>query len=210
MIRRRFCSIYKACLERGLDLTRDPIPVAPAAHYTIGGVRTDLEGRTSLAGLWASGEVACTGVNGANRLASNSLLECLVFSRRAAESAARVASAAPAQLAPLAAGRLLPLETSTTDFADLASLMTDHLGLVRSARGLARARKELQGLWERFGAQSVEWRNRLTLARLMVQAASLREETRGVHRREDFPQEDPSWQKRIVLQRDRQPSCLPV
>src|ERR1019366_9068000 len=92
LVRQRFSSIYSACLEHGLDLATDLIPVAPAAHYTIGGVRTDLDGRTNLEGLWACGEVAATGVHGANRLASKSLLECLVFARRAVEDAAQTTS----------------------------------------------------------------------------------------------------------------------
>jgi L-aspartate oxidase len=88
-VKRRFANIYQACLAQGVDITRDPVPVALAAHYSIGGVRTDLDARTSLAGLWACGEVAATGVHGANRLASNSLLECIVFANRAVEDIVR-------------------------------------------------------------------------------------------------------------------------
>ena len=213
LVRRRFSSIHSSCLEQGLDLAADLIPVAPAAHYTIGGVRSDLDGRTNLGGLWACGEVACTGVHGANRLASNSLLECLVFARRAVEDAAQTAARpGPVPLTRLLQGPpdLSPLESPGQSFQSLAALMTDYVGLLRNERGLQKALAELDRLEELYGAQSLEWRNRLIVSRLMARAALLRRETRGVHRREDFPDSDPAWRNHIVFQKDREPALLPV
>jgi L-aspartate oxidase len=202
-IRRRFPNIYEECLKRGLDITRDPVPVCPAAHYMVGGVRTDLRGRTSLKGLAACGEVAATGVHGSNRLASNSLLECLVFAKRAVESASPRSVAAPE---PAAARReLYPLEASPDESKRLAELLTVRAGLVRNHEGLCDARRELDELQKTAGQNSLDGRNRLTVAGLIVQAALLRTESRGVHIREDFPEEHPQWRKHIVLQRGREP-----
>ena len=202
-IRRRFPNIYEECLKQGLDITRDPIPVCPAAHYMVGGVRTDLRGRTSLEGLAACGEVAATGVHGANRLASNSLLECLVFAKRAVESASP--REVPADWPAPRKTQWRPPEESSEEFHQLASLLTGRAGLVRNQAGLCDARRELDGLGKAAGEGSLDWRNRLTVAGLIVQAALLRTESRGVHSREDFPGENPEWRRHIVLQRGREP-----
>lgn len=206
-IRRRFPNIYEECLKQGIDITRDLVPVAPAAHYTIGGVRTDLEGRTSVEGLSACGEVAATGVHGANRLASNSLLECLVFGKRAVESASgKSASVAGWKTS------IEPAKRTADERADetrrLGILLTNQVGLVRDQAGLCNAKRELDAMKAAGGEYSSDSRHRLTVASLMVQSALLRTESRGVHLREDFPTEDPSWRKHIVLQRGREPRFL--
>ena len=206
-IKQRFSNIYRACLAQGIDVTRDLVPVAPAAHYTIGGVCTDLNGRTNLEGLLACGEVACSGVHGANRLASNSLLECVVFAKRATEASLKVEGLKVKSLKGL---RLLDFKRSV-DFrlaSRLACLMTEQVGLVRSRAGLSQALQELDELWELYGGESLEWRNRLLVARLIAQAALLRTETRGVHAREDFPKEDQSWRKHIVFKKGCEPELV--
>ncbi|MBI1955103.1 MAG: L-aspartate oxidase [Acidobacteria bacterium] len=203
-VKQRFSNIYETCLEQGIDITRQRIPVAPAAHYTIGGVRTDLEGKTSLEGLWACGEVACTGVHGANRLASNSLLECVVFARRAMAAAAG-SSAPPGRVpTPEGSGRS-PWEDQPREWEPLARLLTEQVGLVRNRAGLSQALKNFEELVKNQDETASEWHDRLLVASLMAKAALLREESRGVHLREDFPAQEQSWQKHIVFQRGREP-----
>ncbi len=191
----RFPGISAFLAKHNLLLSRDLIPVRPAAHYLMGGVETDVHGRTSLPGLYAAGEVACTGVHGANRLASNSLLEGLVFGARAAEamlaeSAASASGAAPSQHA-FATG------TVTEKRRTLQAEMWRDAGLLRSGVGLARALACLRELRERPtaaaatpGRDAVELRNLLDLSQLIVRSAIAREESRGAHFRNDFPQRD--------------------
>ncbi len=201
----RFPGIHKRCLESGIDPARDQIPVAPAAHYLMGGVKTDRWGRTSLPGLFACGEAARTGVHGANRLASNSLLEGLVFGRRAAFAAAGEAPGeAPGSAEPEAAaraGEALIREAPSADArppieelrAKLQDVMWEQVGLARNATGLSQALREIDGLRQRLGAPdpfdggAVELSNLLTVARLATQAALDRRESRGAHYRRDFP-----------------------
>nr|BAL59671.1 L-aspartate oxidase [Candidatus Acetothermum autotrophicum] len=199
-VRSRFANIYETCLQYGLDLTRDLIPVAPAAHYTIGGVRTDLWAETTVKNLFAIGEVSCTGVHGANRLASNSLLECLVFARRAVEAAVR-GDLTPLASFPKGKGESSPPplgEEST--LSAIKQLMTEHVGLVRHRAGLEYAIQQLS----RIESESVGLvRSQALVARLIAQSALLRTETRGVHVRSDFPHEDPNWQAHIIVHKDR-------
>lgn len=194
-LRRRFPTIHAACLARGLDWARVPIPITPAAHYWMGGVQTDTFGRTSIPGLFAVGEVACTGVHGANRLASNSLLESLVFAWRSAQLLA--SSSAPARVAasvsePGAAHRL-DLDTdeacSPVDRERLQRLLWEQAGIRRSGQGLEQAAAQLR-VWRSDGDSipERETANLLTLARVIVAAALAREESRGAHHREDFPE----------------------
>jgi L-aspartate oxidase len=213
----RFPTIGDVCRQVGLDLAIDPIPVGPAAHYLMGGIDTDEWGRTSLQGLFAAGEAACTGVHGANRLASNSLLEGLVFGARAA-----TAMRQPAQAAPLKADRIvalverLPARTQTNRGAgaslsslDVRDLMWRLAGLFRTREGLVEAVQALDAAYEsdelsagrRTRAGVDRWRrfNLVTVARLIARAALRREESRGGHFRQDYPaRDDRRWKLHIV------------
>ena len=189
----RFPTITASCLAAGVDPTTGLIPVAPAAHYASGGVRTDLRGRTSIAGLYACGEVACTGVHGANRLASNSLLEGLVFSRRIAED---IAADLPGQADPQPAA---VAESWVVDDAikdRLQRAMTRGAGVLRSADSLAATGAtlvELSATRARPNTATWEATNLLTVASALVAAATTREETRGCHWREDHPSARDEW-----------------
>ena len=197
-VRARFPGIAAACSEAGLDLATDLLPVSPAAHYMCGGVDTDLAGRTSVPGLFAAGEVACTRVHGANRLASNSLLEGLVFGARAA--AAMQGAQRSGDLPESRTIGPLPTEAEGGEVdADVPALMWRDAGLVRSAEGLGRAVSRLEAIARSREAALTsghgtldEWR-RANLARvgaLIACAALWREESRGGHRRTDFPERD--------------------
>jgi len=205
LIERRFPSILAFCRRWGIDPVRELIPVSPAAHYLMGGIRTDLDGRTTVPGLFACGEVASTGVHGANRLASNSLLEGLVFARRAVRTilSERVDDHAPmaADLQPLGAleGGAVPDRTALCD------AMWRHAGLVRSAGSLAVAAHVLHPPGPKAALETVEdWEtaNLVLLARLTVAAALRREESRGGHYRGDFPVPRAEWRGHTVLSRD--------
>jgi L-aspartate oxidase len=193
----RFPTITASCRAVGVDPTVDLIPVAPAAHYASGGVRTDLAGRTSIPGLYACGEVACTGVHGANRLASNSLLEGLVFARRIAEDIRRDL---PPQSDPLPSadpGSVLDAGLK----APLQQAMSRGAGVLRSATSLtsaARALADLSAPGDRSNTASWEATNLLTVATALVAAAARREETRGCHWREDFPSAVPEWRGHLL------------
>jgi L-aspartate oxidase len=202
-LRERFPNIAAYLDEAGLDLTRDLLPVAPAAHYLMGGVVTDTWGATSLSGLFACGEVACTGVQGANRLASNSLLECLVFGHRAASAAARSPQgshdAAPSKLA------VPPAEPAAGDLRRLGSLLMQGAGLVRTADGLDALRAALAA-WS--PAADPTLRPALRVAGLIAQAALWRTESRGAHQRADYPALDPAWHAHIVLEQGARPRTV--
>jgi L-aspartate oxidase len=208
----RFPTIYRFCLEHGLDITRSPIPVAPAAHYLMGGVHTDTWGETSVVGMFACGEVACTGVHGANRLASNSLLEVLVFAKRILE---RASEPSPQALRP-PDGTIEPppggeIEIPPLSFPSLQTLLWERVGIVRSGESLRRARQVLAAWQEALPAQPVDrpgWElaNGVLVGRLMAEAALLREESRGAHFRQDFPQESPLWQRRIAFTQAAEPT----
>jgi L-aspartate oxidase len=188
----RFPTITAFCRAAGVDPVADLIPVAPAAHYASGGVRTDLAGRTSIPSLYACGEVACTGVHGANRLASNSLLEGLVFARRIAED---VAADLPPQGDPVG-GEPSAWVVAGRIREPLQGAMSQGAGVVRSAASLAAAGAELAALGrERADPRTEAWEatNMLTVAGALVSAAARREETRGCHWREDFPESDDRW-----------------
>ncbi|MET8505390.1 L-aspartate oxidase [Streptomyces sp. NPDC004787] len=216
MWEQRFPTILAACRAHGIDPVTEPIPVAPAAHYASGGVRTDLHGRTTVPGLYACGEVACTGVHGANRLASNSLLEGLVFAERiAADITANGPhrEGRPATGGPAAVLGLLAPETRR----EIQRIMTAGAGVLRSAESLAAAADALEALRldaeeERKaaepGVEAWETTNLLCVARVLVAAARERAETRGCHWREDFPdRDDAAWRRHLVvrLTPDRRP-----
>ena len=208
-IRRRFPAITEACRRAGLDLATDRIPVSPAAHYAMGGVETDLDGRTSIAGLFAAGEAACTGVHGANRLASNSLLEGLVFGARAAEAMARPIS--PAVGFAAAVESMSPPAQCAED-APSAQLVRDlmwrHAGLLRSRETLDSLVHRLSGWWAYLArtrsamTSDREFRrlsSLVTVSLLIARAAVRREESRGGHFRTDFPhRDDIHWQKHVA------------
>lgn len=185
----RFPTVYAACLKGGIDPALQPIPVVPAAHYHMGGVLTDADGRTSLSGLWAAGEVACTGVHGANRLASNSLLEAVVFAARVAQDIdGRSAGVAGAQKA------VPQITPPGGDLAALRKIMSEHVGVIRTEHGLKAALRALAGM-ERANPHS----NALTAAKLMAVSAYLRTESRGAQYREDYPETSPAWAERTSL-----------
>jgi L-aspartate oxidase len=210
MIKSRFPTIYAYCKNAGLDMTVVPLPVAPAAHYLMGGVRTNLWGETTLPGLYACGEVACSGVHGANRLASNSLLEGLVFGARIVERTTSASSDQPTPVLPNALkihvteefpAREGPNQEPTLEV--LQALMWNHVGLVRHEQGLSEARNKLS-VWQSSFTQprtaaEFELSNMILIGRLMAIAARRRRESRGGHFRSDFPVSDPNWQCHIVL-----------
>jgi L-aspartate oxidase len=202
----RFPQIYRFCLEHDLDITSSLIPVVPAAHYIMGGVRTNYWGETNISGLFASGEVACTGVHGANRLASNSLLEVMVFGKRIVErTKGRIDTPAPIEeravslkKRAISAGSIPPLRLTT-----LESLIWDNVGIIRSGVALEEAASMLatwdEGIELPTDRPSHEMANMVLVGRLMVEAALIREESRGAHFRSDFPETSSAWIKHIVF-----------
>ena len=219
MVRRRFPNIYAKCLEYGMDITREPIPVVPAAHYMCGGVVTDMLGRTDIRHLYAVGETACTGLHGANRLASNSLLEALVYAHAAAQEAERELAALGDRGRPE-----LPAwdETGTSDsdemivithnWDEIRRLMWNYVGIVRSDKRLERAqrrieiiRSEIREYYWNFKVvpDLIELRNIAEVADLIIKCALYRKESRGLHYTLQYPQRDDlRWQKDTIL---RQP-----
>ncbi len=185
----RFPTVFALCQERGLDPRVEPMPVAPAAHYHMGGIDVDGRGRTSLRGLWACGEVSSTGAHGANRLASNSLLEALVFGGRVADD---LRSGAARRSTPALVSRRGPALGAEDPALRTAvrRVMWEKVGLVRDHAGLTAAVRELDRLAEQYPAgptASGETRNLLTVARLVAAAALARKESRGGHYRSDYP-----------------------
>jgi L-aspartate oxidase len=196
-IRNRFPTIYATCISYGLDITKEMIPVHPAAHYIMGGVETDIWGRTSVRGVYAAGEVACTGVHGANRLASNSLLEGLVFGQRAGRAIAEDAPSMPKSFrsAPPEEGKKVEPNVVTEMRRQIASLMWQGAGILRNGNGLESLQAELMALEALFGKPLCERRTRETwnmiqLGKAIAASANYRTESRGAHFREDFPKRD--------------------
>ena len=208
VITTRFPHIYRFCLDHGLDITKELIPVAPAAHYLMGGVKTNSWGETNINGLFASGETACTGVHGANRLASNSMLEVVVFSKRIIEK-----TGSSGEMKASATGRGGDVHRSLShrrsplavpiSLSALQQLHWDKVGIIRNKAGLTEAANILAA-WQKslpspVDRPSYELNSLVLTGRLIVEAALIREESRGAHFRSDFPETLPEWQHHIVF-----------
>jgi L-aspartate oxidase len=215
-IKERFSVIYEEVLKRGIDITRDLIPIAPAAHYMVGGIKTGLNAETNIAGLWACGEVASTGVMGANRLASNSLLECLVFAKRAVDNALPFMHLRKTKV---------EMESVVYDHAhtetflkiknEISVIMSKNVCLVRNEAGLQMAVKRLKEIHEEYKNLRGEYNynkinNIADISFLIARSALIRKESRGGHIREDYPEQNPNLEFHIVQQRNFEPIFDPV
>ena len=206
-----FPNIYARCLELGIDISKQPIPVVPAAHYTCGGVLTDLAGRTDMNGLYAVGETACTGLHGANRLASNSLVECMVFADAAVQDIMAHPTAAPPLLPAWDDSRVTDPDEAVVishNWDELRRFMWDYVGIVRTNKRLERAAHRitlLQGEIHEFYAHFhvtrdlLELRNLVTVAELIVRSAQSRHESRGLHFSRDYPETAASAEPTILV-----------
>ena len=222
---KRFPTIYKVCYRAGIDITKELIPVAPAAHYLMGGIKTNLYGETSLDNLFACGETACLGVHGANRLASNSLLEGLVFGHRVAKRIKddfddlkfvnRNFSKINYQKLTNYNSKIDEKELSLKLKDEIQCLMTEYVGIVRTEKDLKYAFNKIKELMDylNYNFQQIkilEVKNLIILAYLTVKSAIIRKESRGVHYRKDYPQKKDSWKKHIVLKKDKKWSELKI
>ena len=213
-IKEHFPGIHAQCMRYGIDITREPIPVVPAAHYLCGGITTDLDGRTTIPGLWAIGECAHTGLHGANRLASNSLLEGAVFAHRAAMALANIERSKPwPQVPDWDVGEAVPSDEAvviTQNWDELRRLMWNYVGIVRSDKRLRRAARRIALLqeeiaeyyWKYFVTRDLlELRNIATVAQLIVECAAARRESRGLHFTIDHRDTDPKMARDMVIKR---------
>ncbi|MEN8244731.1 MAG: L-aspartate oxidase [Thermodesulfobacteriota bacterium] len=216
-VKQRFPNIYRRCMDLGIDITAEPIPVVPAAHYMCGGIATDTKGRTDIKQLYAIGETACTGLHGANRLASNSLIEALVYAHSAADQA--IKDLKSIDLQPVQPPQWDEAGTTDSDegimvshnWDEIRRLMWNYVGIVRSNKRLARARrridiiqKEIQEYYWNFkvAPDLIELRNIATVAELIIKCASYRKESRGLHYNIEYPQKnDQRWQKDTLTRR---------
>lgn len=215
-IRKRFHNINQHLKEFGFDISEDLLPIAPAAHYMVGGVRTNLDAETNISGLFVCGELASTGVMGANRLASNSLLECLVFGKRASEKAAKI-EAFPDEVElpePVYVDEVN--EATFLNYRNkLAEIMSENLGIVRNKSGLEEALVQLTAITEQFENETNEYnllkiRNEAAICKLVAKAALTREESRGGHIREDFQNENPDFKVHSIQEKNKEFHFEPV
>jgi L-aspartate oxidase len=191
---KKFPTVYESCLAGGIDAATQPIPIAPAAHYHMGGIAVDARGRSSIVGLWAAGEVSSTGAHGANRLASNSLLEAVVYAARIADDIRTLRWNAPNPLAPVAKAHSAAIEKNLE--TKLRETMSAHVGVIRDAEGLARGIRIFGEI--EASSQSPALRNMATTALLVATSAYVREESRGAHFRSDFPEANPALARRTM------------
>jgi L-aspartate oxidase len=213
-VKEHFPGIYAECMRFGIDMTREPLPVVPAAHYLCGGITTDLDGRTTVPGLWAIGECAHTGLHGANRLASNSLLEGMVFAHRAAQMLESIDRGKPwPDIPDWDVGEAVPSDEAvvvTQNWDELRRLMWNYVGIVRSDKRLRRAARRIALLqeeiaeyyWKYFVTRDLlELRNIATVAQLIVECAAARKESRGLHFTIDHAEADPKMVRDMVVKR---------
>ena len=213
-LKNRFPNIYEKCLQFGIDIAVDPIPVAPAAHYICGGVAVDHWGKTSIDNLFACGEVSCTGLHGANRLASNSLLEALVYSHRAFNKITksfRHTELSTISIPPWDPGGAVESDDSivvTNNWDEIRRSMWNYVGIVRSDKRLERAERRINLIqkeikeyyWNyRVTKDLIELRNITTVAKLIVQSCSLRKESRGLHCTIDYPETRKEFEKDTLI-----------
>ncbi len=215
---KRFPYVFENCLRYGIDIRRDPIPVVPAAHYMCGGVKVDLNGCTDLPGLFAIGEVSCSGVHGANRLASNSLLEVLVVAKRCSQLLEKQpgrnhdSDGVGLIAAKIADAKALETVILDHDWDLTRRVMWDYVGIVRSEERLgiarqriAQIRETVERLYREYGISGdlIELRNIALVSRLVVESALLRKESRGLHFMQEYPEPDPSWEKNTLMKLKR-------
>jgi len=213
IVKSKFPNIHAECLRFGIDITKQPIPVVPAAHYMCGGVATDLDGRTTIPGLWAIGECSCTGLHGANRLASNSLLEGAVFAHRAAIATVQAEKMKPQDVPEWDIGSAVESDEAvvvTHNWDELRRLMWNYVGIVRTTKRLERAARRIAVLqeeiqeyyWQHLVTRDLlELRNIATAAELIVKCALSRKESRGLHYTLDWQDADPKLAKDTVIKR---------
>lgn len=213
----RFPNIHEQCMRLGIDMRSEPVPVVPAAHYACGGVVVDQEGRTTVPGLWAVGEVSCSGLHGANRLASNSLLEGLVFGHRAAAAVAREMSPEPGEIPSWDTGSAVPSDEEVIvshNWEELRRFMWNYVGIVRSTKRLRRAAARVALLQEEIreyywnhlvSRDLLELRNIADVAELIIRSALARRESRGLHFMLDYPELDEGYSSDTLLSVGKEP-----